>query len=100
MPILWRGERRRRALRVLPCHTRVFRASKVSSTARGIRRVTFLPFPARGGRRLRGTCCRLILAVFRNQGICYCPLSHFATTHGSKRTHVPMRNEGMRPAFA
>lgn len=26
--------------------------------------------------------------------------SQFATARGSKRTHVPMRNEGMRPALA
>jgi integrase len=27
-------------------------------------------------------------------------LSHCATALGSKRTHVPIRNEGIRPAFA
>ncbi len=26
--------------------------------------------------------------------------NQFATVLGSNRTHVPMRNEGMRPAFA
>ena len=30
----------------------------------------------------------------------HCALSHFATVKGSNRTQVPMRNEGMRPAFA
>jgi len=30
----------------------------------------------------------------------YCFRSQFATALGSNRTHVPMRNEGMRPAFA
>ena len=29
-----------------------------------------------------------------------CVRSQFATARGSNRTHVPMRNEGMRPAFA
>ena len=30
----------------------------------------------------------------------YCFLSQSAVVFGSNRTHVPMRNEGMRPAFA
>jgi len=30
----------------------------------------------------------------------HCFLSQSAVVFGSNRTHVPMRNEGMRPAFA
>jgi len=30
----------------------------------------------------------------------YIVRSHFATTIGSNRTQVPMRNDGMRPALA
>src|SRR5207244_4377988 len=32
--------------------------------------------------------------------VCYCALSHFATAQGQNLTDVPMRKDGIRPAFA
>jgi len=36
----------------------------------------------------------------KNRRSIYLPLSHRATDVGSNRTQVPMRNDGIRPAFA
>src|SRR5438477_3876345 len=48
--------------------------------------------------RTEGAWMARILAQRVNHA--YCLRSHSAAIFGSKRTHVPMRNEGMRPAFA
>ncbi len=43
---------------------------------------------------------RDVVDHFTNNRGFYMLLSHCATALGSKRTHVPMRNEGIRPTFA
>src|SRR6266436_3318931 len=51
-------------------------------------------------KRLASAFCRESRISAKNRHLIHIPLSHRATDVGSNRTQVPMRNDGILPAFA